>query len=331
MTPERWRAVKAVLETALEREGDQRAAFLDQACGDDDALRREVDSLLESARRSSGFLEPPRLRSRAGTYLIERLNAAFAGRYRIRRELGGGGMSRVFLAEEGSLGRRVVVKVLAPGPAQLAGVERFHREIRMTASLAHPNIVPVLATGELEGLFYYTMPFVEGESLKARLGRERRLDPPEAVGILTDVADALGYAHRRGIVHRDVKPANILLERGRALVLDFGIATGPVTAGGPEAVRLTADGIVVGTPAYMAPERAAADVAADHRADLYSLGVVAHEMLHGELPGSAGEHAADLRHQSPLDELVAQLLKRQPGDRPGSADEVRRRLHLILS
>ena len=171
------------------------------------------------------------------------------------------------------------------------------------------------------------MPFVEGESLKDRLGRERRLAPAAVVRILADVVGALAYAHDRGIMHRDVKPANILLENGRALVLDFGIARviTPVT-GETNAVRLTAGGMVIGTPAYMAPEQAAGDVAADHRADFYAVGVVAYEMLHGELPEQTEDPVESASSQSQLHELVAQLLKRRAADRPASSGEVLQRL-----
>jgi eukaryotic-like serine/threonine-protein kinase len=330
MTPERWRKIKAVFQTALEREEDQRAAFLDQVCASDRTLRQEVDALLGAARESSGFLEVPPVSLWTGTYLLERLNTAFGGRYRLQRELGGGAMSRVYLAEEAASGRRVVVKVLSPGLVEDARLERFRREVRLTAGLRHPNIVRVLATGEVEGLLYYAMPFVEGESLKDRLGRERRLAPAAVVRILADVVGALAYAHDRGIMHRDVKPANILLENGRALVLDFGIARvfTPFT-GETDAVRLTAAGTVIGTPAYMAPEQAAGDDAADHRADLYAVGVVAYEMLHGELPEQTEDPVEPAPSQSQLHELVAQLLKRRAADRPASPGEVLQRLERI--
>src|SRR4051812_38945754 len=167
------------------------------------------------------------------TDLLSRLQSAIAGQYRLDRELGGGGMSRVFAAQETALGRRVVIKVLPPELAAGLSSDRFHREIQLAASLQHPHIVPLLSAGQTDGgaagqedssLLYYTMPFVEGESLPARLAREGELPVAEAIRILHDVADALRYAHRHGVIHRDIKPDNVLLSDGHALVTDFGVA-----------------------------------------------------------------------------------------------------------
>ena len=190
-------------------------------------------------------------------------------------------MSRVFVADETALGRKVVVKVLHPELAAAVSVERFRREIQLAAQLQHPNIVPVLSAGVSDGLPYYTMPFVEGESLRARMTRGA-LDAPETVRILRDVAAALAYSHERGVVHRDVKPDNVLLTRHHALVTDFGVAKAlSASAARPASGMLTTLGLAMGTPAYMAPEQAAADPAADHRADIYALGAMAYEMLSG--------------------------------------------------
>src|SRR5690242_12208604 len=204
--------------------------------------------------------------------------------YTITRELGGGGMSRVFLAHEEELGRDVVVKVLPPEMIAGVSADRFDREIRLAARLQHPHIVPVLTAGQMNGVPYYTMPFVEGASLRARLA-DGALPVTEAIGVLRDVAKALAYAHERGIVHRDIKPDNVLLTGGSAVVTDFGVAkalsAAKVSAPGG---TLTQIGTSLGTPAYMAPEQAAADAGADHRVDLYAFGVMAYEMLAGVPP-----------------------------------------------
>ena len=216
---------------------------------------------------------------------LDRLRAALADRYVLERELSGGAMSRVFVAEETSLGRKVVIKVLPPELAAGLSVDRFRREIQLAASLQHPHIVPLLAAGEAGDLLYYTMPLVEGESLQARLARERRAAGAEAIRVLRDVADALSYAHRHGVVHRDIKPDNILLSDGHALVTDFGVAKALDQA--TRQSSLTSTGLALGTPAYMAPEQAAADPHTDHRADIYALGVLGYEILTGQPPFTA--------------------------------------------
>src|SRR5262249_11367602 len=194
-------------------------------------------------------------------------------------------MSRVFLAEECALGRRVVVKVLSPHLAAGINVERFKREILLTAGLQHPHIVPVFTAGETEGLPYYTMPFVEGESLRVRLMRTGAMPIGLAVSILRDVARALAFAHSKGVVHRDIKPDNILLAGNTATVSDFGIAKALLASRAATAAAPTTDvGVAIGTPHYMAPEQAAADAGIDQRVDLYALGCVAYEMIAGEPP-----------------------------------------------
>jgi eukaryotic-like serine/threonine-protein kinase len=206
---------------------------------------------------------------------------AFRDRYRIERELGRGGMATVYLAQDLRHERHVALKVLHPELAATVGPERFQREIKLAARLQHPHILSVFDSGETAGQLWYTMPYVQGESLRDRLRRERQLPLDDALQITREVADALGYAHRQGIVHRDIKPENILLSEGHALVADFGVARALQAAGGE---GLTETGTSVGTPAYMSPEQAMADSALDGRSDLYSLGCVLYEMLTGEAP-----------------------------------------------
>ncbi len=219
--------------------------------------------------------------------LRTRLEAALRDHYAIERELGGGGMSRVFLAMERQLERRVVIKVLAEDVAALLSTTRFEREIRLAASLQQANIVPVLTAGVVDDVPYYTMPFVEGESLRARLAAGP-LPEAQVIQVLRDVTRALAYAHERSVIHRDIKPDNILLSGDAAVVTDFGIAKAITEARAtpqPNATGLlTQAGTAIGTPAYMAPEQAAADPAMDHRADLYALGCTAYELLTGRPP-----------------------------------------------
>ena len=337
MTPEQWRVVDAILRAALSCEGAQRDAFVAQACGDDEELRREVASLLAAHDRSGDFLEqPPSAILASGiapTSLSSRLATALAGRYQIEREIGRGGMATVHLARDLRHGRWVAIKVLREELAAAVGAERFLEEIRVTASLQHPHILPLFDSGSAAGLVWYVMPFVEGETLRSRLARERRLAVEDAVQLVREMADALEYAHRHGVVHRDVKPENVLLQSGHALVADFGIALALENAGG---ARLTRTGITLGTPSYMAPEQAAGDRPIDARTDVYALGAVLHEMLAGESPLAAASHqdlwGKSMMHApamslatrradvSPsLDAAVRRALAREPDDRFPSA------------
>jgi serine/threonine-protein kinase len=256
-------------------------------------------------------------------------------------------MSRVFLAEETALGRKVVIKVLPPDLAAALSADRFRREIQLAASLQHPHIVPLLAAGDTsstssassasyEGLLYYTMPLVEGESLRARLAREGELPIAEAVRVLRDVADALSYAHRHNVVHRDIKPDNVLLSDHHALVTDFGVAKAVDEAA--QFSSLTATGLALGTPAYMAPEQAAADPHTDHRADIYAFGVLGYEVLAGAPPFTGPSPqaivAAQLTQPAPplaqarprmppaLASLIMRCLEKRPADRWQTAAEL---------
>jgi len=212
------------------------------------------------------------------------LSEALGASYTLERELGRGGMATVYLGRDLRHRRHVAIKVLHPELSAALGPERFLREIELTASLQHPHILPLFDSGSAAGLLYYVMPFVEGETLRARLERERQLPVDDAMRLAREVADALGYAHARGVVHRDIKPENILLQGGHALVADFGIALAVQQAGGE---RLTRTGLSLGTPQYMAPEQAMGDKATDARTDVYALGAVTYEMLAGEPPFTA--------------------------------------------
>jgi Tol biopolymer transport system component len=215
------------------------------------------------------------------TDLPPRLAAVLADRYTIERELGAGGMATVYLAQDLKHERKVALKVLRPELAAVLGAERFVQEIKTTASLHHPHILPLFDSGEADGFLYYVMPYIEGETLRDRLNRETQLGIEEAVRITTEVADALGYAHRRGVIHRDIKPENVLLHDGRPMVADFGIALAVSAAAGG---RMTETGLSLGTPHYMSPEQATAEKQITARSDVYSLGSVLYEMLTGEPP-----------------------------------------------
>ena len=271
--------------------------------------------------------------------VIERLNAALSGRYHIESELGEGGMALVYLAEDLKHQRRVAVKVLKPELAAVVGAERFLAEITTTANLQHPHILPLFDSGETDGFLYYVMPYVEGETLRHRLDRERQLPVDEAVTIATKVAAALGAAHAHGVIHRDIKPANILLAGGEPLVADFGIALAVGAAGGG---RLTETGLSLGTPHYMSPEQAVGEGHVGPAADIYALGCVLYEMLAGEAPYTGGSAQAilgkivtgqatpltELRPNVPpnVDAAIRAALERVPADRPANARELARAL-----
>src|SRR5438094_59603 len=213
--------------------------------------------------------------------MLNRLAAVLADRYRIERELGQGGMATVYLAQDLKHDRRVALKVLKPELAAVLGAERFVVEIKTTAALQHPHILPLFDSGTADGFLYYVMPYIEGETLRTKLDRETQLGIDEAVRTTREVADALDYAHRHGVIHRDIKPENILLHDGRPMVADFGIALALSAAAGG---RMTETGLSLGTPHYMSPEQATAEKDIDARSDVYSLGSVLYEMLTGSPP-----------------------------------------------
>jgi len=372
---ERWLQIKDAATAALDLPPDERASYLDTACGEDDALRDSVQRLVQACEHAAStaglFGEPatafaaPMLaamrngdsredvagravKAESVERLMSFLRLALAEHYTIEREVGGGGMAIVFAARDLRHDRRVAIKVLQPELGMSLSGERFLREIRVTAGLTHPHILPLHDSGEAAGLLYYVMPFVEGESLRQRFARDGRLPVDLTVRIVREVASALAYAHRRGIIHRDIKPENILLSDDHAIVADFGIARAlnrarATTENEADSTpTLTVAGTSLGTPAYMAPEQALGDKTTDHRADLYALGVVAYEALAGTHPfghrtavAMVAAHLTeppvsllDTRPDLPagLADVVMQLLEKDPAARPPTADAVLRAL-----
>ena len=355
-SPRRWREIQHVLDGALDLAPESRAAYVTAACGADAELRDRVVRLLNGcvqAERTESVLASPAagfaapiladlrlLDEKRRTTLADTLGTALAGRYTIERTLGQGGMAVVFLARDLRHDRAVAVKVLARDLVAPSSVERFLQEIRVTARLSHPHVLPVHDSGEVDGLLYFVTPYVEGETLRAKLTHEGAVSLPETARLLRELADALAFAHARGVVHRDLKPENILLSGGHAVVADFGIAQALADAAetGAPSVETSSRGIVLGTPAYMAPEQAVGNASTDHRADLYAFGVIAYELLAGSHPfGKRSPQGLLLAHlneaATPLDELCRELpptlvalvmgcLAKTPAGRPASADAV---------
>ena len=267
---------------------------------------------------------------------MERIKAALADHYRIERELGAGGMATVYLAHDLKHDRKVAVKVLRQELSATLGSERFAREIAVAARLQHPHILGLLDSGEVDGFFYYVMPYVDGETLRDRLTRGGELPVHEAVRLLGEITDALAVAHKAGVVHRDIKPENILLSGRHAMVMDFGVAKAVTESTG--AHRLTSIGVALGTPAYMAPEQATADPHMDGRVDIYALGVLAYEMLTGQPPfhglnpqqtlaAHVTQEPTPLGQRRPglspvLESVVMRCLAKRPADRFQTADEL---------
>ena len=271
------------------------------------------------------------------TTFENRLKDMLSHAYDIERELGGGGMSRVFVATDRSLGRKVVIKLLSPELTADVNKGRFRREIQVAAQLQHPHIVPLLSAGEHEDLLYFTMPFIQGESLKSAIDKKGPLSIEDAVRVIYHVGEALDYAHGAGVVHRDIKPANILRSGTYALVTDFGVAKA-LDAAMASSSAMTQTGMAIGTPAYMAPEQLAGDSSADHRIDIYALGLLAYELLNGRSPfaGATPQRILaavltqtpppliDVRPDVPqsLSSIVMSCLSKEPAERPASARQV---------
>jgi serine/threonine-protein kinase len=269
----------------------------------------------------------------ARSYTAE-LGTALAGRYLVEGHVGKGGMATVYNARDLKHDRSVALKVLNPELGAMLGAERFLTEIKVTATLQHPNLLTLIDSGEANGLLYYVMPLLDGETLRARLKREGQLSVDEAVRIAIGIGNALAYAHARGVIHRDLKPENIILQHGQPIVVDFGIALALRKAGG---TRLTQTGMSIGTPQYMSPEQAAGEKEIDGRADIYALGTLLFEMLAGEVPHAGPTAQAviakvmttearvitTVRPSVPtrVSEVIRKALSRAPEDRFATADE----------
>ncbi|MDE3217185.1 MAG: serine/threonine protein kinase, partial [Gemmatimonadota bacterium] len=272
------------------------------------------------------------------------LSAALSDRYVVQREIGAGGMAVVYLAHDRKLERDVALKVLRPELGAVLGAARFLAEIKIAARLDHPHILTLIDSGDADGMLYYVLPYVRGETLREKLAREHQLGLDEAIAIARQVASALDYAHRQGLVHRDIKPENILLQEGEAMLTDFGIALAVKEAGGN---RLTQTGLSLGTPQYMSPEQATGDRGIDARADVYSLASVLYEMLAGEPPVTGGSaqamiaklmterptHVRVLRDTVPqgVDDAIMKALAKTPADRFATAEEFARALDAGMS
>jgi serine/threonine-protein kinase len=354
MTPQNMSRLAALFDRAISGPPEMRSSILAEVSATDPEMARELALLLSAHDTADGFFEKlsrdviaPAVTAvglgdaEADRALLSRLERALAPSYRIEREIGGGGMSRVFVATEERLARKVVIKVLPPEMSAGVSVERFRREIRLSARLQHPHIVHVLASDAADGLLYYVMPYVEGETLRARISREGALPLGDALSIWRDVLDALGFAHQHGVVHRDVKPENILLSGRNALVADFGIARAIEAAAEEGADKdVTAQGVTLGTPSYMAPEQVSGEGEADRRIDIYAAGLVMYEMLAGRSPfAGLSKRETVLAHltQTPppltrsdvpadLAALVLRCLEKSPEARPQNAESILQQL-----
>jgi tetratricopeptide (TPR) repeat protein/TolB-like protein len=318
------RRALALLDEALDQPTAAREAWIEAQAATDPGLARELRLLLAAVARQGVLDLPPGVTGDGG--LQEALGAALGDRYVLTREIGRGGMATVFLAHERKHARPVVIKVLEPSIAHLFGAERFLREVRIAASLAHPHIVPLIDSGDADGFLYYVMPWMEGETLRERL-RRGRPPLPEAMGILRDVAGALSFAHGAGVVHRDLKPENVLLTADHAYLLDFGIAK--LLDESPEAATLTSPGFPLGTRRYMAPEQAVGAADVDARADVYAWGVLAAEVLTGASLPAAEADAATARLLAThgeippaLGALIQSCVSTEPERRPASMREL---------
>jgi len=356
MTPQTASRLAALFDRAISGPPEMRSSILAEVSATEPELARELAALLSAHDAADGYFEKlsreviaPAVtaaglgEAEADRALLSRLESALAPAYRIEREIVGGGMSRVFVATEVGLARKVVIKVLPPEMSLGVSVERFRREIRLSARLQHPHIVPVLASDAADGLLYYVMPYVDGKTLRARISRDGALPLGDALAIWRDVLDALGFAHQHGIVHRDVKPENILLSGRNALVADFGIARAIEAAAEEGDVKdkdVTAQGVTLGTPSYMAPEQVSGEGEADQRIDIYAAGLVMYEMLAGRSPfaGLSKRETvlAHLTQTAPpltrpdvpagLAALVLRCLEKNPEARPHTAESILQQL-----
>ncbi len=351
LLPDRWQELSALVDAVLDAPRERRSVVLTEVSAGDEQLRSEIEQLGDECERGAPMLDRPAAEG-FSRLLVEDADAEIpeilGGRYRIEREVGRGGMARVYLAHDLKHSRSVAVKVIRPDLAASLGRERFLREMEIAARLRHPNIVPLYDSGDADGVLYFVMPYEEGSSLRSRLDRDGALPASECVSILRDVARALAHAHEHGVVHRDVKPDNVMLSGGAAVVTDFGIAKAIAAAGDnrpernsakdPLAGRITAIGAGIGTPAYMAPEQAIGDPSTDHRADIYSFGCLAYELFAGHPPfhdlptheiiaAQVGTKPVPLSEVSaavpqPVARLVARCLEKTPAARPQSAQEL---------
>jgi tetratricopeptide (TPR) repeat protein len=327
----RFEKVEQLFDAALDIPEESRLDWVKDASVGDERLYSDVVRLLAGHAREEGILDHP-IAITMATNPREVIGSALASRYRIERELGRGGMAVVYLAHEHKHGRPVVLKVLHPVLASTRDIaDRFNREIRIIAKLAHPHLIGLIDSGEAAGLLYYVMPFVEGETLRSKLVRERRLTPGDALPLLRDIAAGLSYAHQHGVVHRDLKPENVLCAGNHAFLMDFGIAK--ILEGDPQDASVTGEWTVIGTPGYMAPEQHLPAHTIDHRADIYSFGQIAREILTGQSPIIGGPRLSQLG--IPLDgpalppglnQLIDDCLQVDPPARPQSANDLLQRL-----
>ena len=344
--PPDWTTLSPLLDTALDTPLELRAALLVELSGGDERRLGQLQQLLAECEQDAPFLERPAGERFASLFVDDAdipLPQILGGRYRIEREIGRGGMARVYLAHDEKHARSVAVKVIRPDLAASLGRERFLREIGIAARLRHPNIVPLYDSGDTDGVLHFVMPYEEGPSLRARLASGTPLTVSERVSILRDVARAIMYAHEHGIVHRDVKPDNVMLSGGAAVVTDFGIAKAvSVAQGATPASTLTQSGAGIGTPAYMAPEQAVGDPGTDHRADIYSFGCLAYELFAGHPPfhgmpvhqiiaahmGTEAVAVDEVSRDVPAGValLIGRCLEKSPDARPQSARELLTRL-----
>ena len=340
--PSEWARLQPMLDELLDVPVEQRAIRLPELTRGDSALHRQLEQLLAEAERDTPLLDGSvahRFNELASDDSIPAPPEVLAGRYRVGRELGRGGMASVYLARDEKHGRDVAVKVIRSDLSASLGHERFLREIEIAARLRHPNIVPLYDSGEAGDSLFFVMPYEEGQSLRERLRQGGALPISDALSVLRDVARALAYAHEHGVVHRDIKPDNVMLSGGAAVVTDFGIAkavSAALTDAGDG--TLTQAGTVIGTPAYMAPEQATGDAAIDHRADIYSLGCLGYEVFAGRppfheqsshlliaahiatIPRPIGELRPDL--PPAVADLLSRCLAKAPADRPQSARDL---------